>query len=349
MKSIFYWMLCIPCAAVAQNVGIGTSTPTGPLSFANNLGNKIVLWGDGGTNHYGMGVQSGLLQIYADLTSSAVAIGHGRSSAFVERFRVQGNGNIGVGTPSPAVRLDIAGTDGWNLIDGEGDLRIGNAATRLKFGVALGGGGIGAANIMQQGGIGVLNLGAAGKYQVSLVGSGDYINLTNINGGLRINNNAGTAGQVLTSGGAGVAPYWSTPAASNAAFNVVVQTATSPDLVSGGGDVDLPGVTANFTLTSPSRVVFHYRARIWNRSCFACADRRTFIILKQLITGGTNVVNDLPVYTPNDQFADGVSGPVAVDLPAGSHSFKLSIGSSIYGTATVYAIQGRLSWQVFPQ
>lgn len=29
----------------AQNVGIGTTTPTGPLTFNSVLGNKIDLWG----------------------------------------------------------------------------------------------------------------------------------------------------------------------------------------------------------------------------------------------------------------------------------------------------------------
>jgi hypothetical protein len=77
----------------AQNVGIGTTSPTGPLSFASTLGNKIVLWGDGNSNHYGMGVQGGLLQLYSDAAAANIAFGYGRSTAFTERMRILNGGN----------------------------------------------------------------------------------------------------------------------------------------------------------------------------------------------------------------------------------------------------------------
>lgn len=79
--------------SVAQNVGIGTTSPTGPLSFASTLGNKIVLFGDGNSNHYGMGVQGGLLQLYSDAAAANIAFGHGRSAAFTERMRILNGGN----------------------------------------------------------------------------------------------------------------------------------------------------------------------------------------------------------------------------------------------------------------
>jgi hypothetical protein len=64
----------------SQNVGIGTTTPIGPLSFKSILGNKIVLWGDGNTAHYGLGVQLGLLQIHSDLPGTDIIFGTGSSS-----------------------------------------------------------------------------------------------------------------------------------------------------------------------------------------------------------------------------------------------------------------------------
>ncbi len=82
--------------------------------------------------------------------------------------------NIGIGTTTPATRLDVAGINGWNVSAGEGDMRIGNAAYRLKFGVALSGGGAGASNIMQfgqPGGFNVLSLGAQGN-QVLYINGG---------------------------------------------------------------------------------------------------------------------------------------------------------------------------------
>ncbi|MES2777920.1 MAG: tail fiber protein [Bacteroidota bacterium] len=81
---------------------------------------------------------------------------------------------VGIGTSVPATRLDVAGTDGWDVANGEGDMRIGNANYRLKFGVALGGGGAGASNIMQYGqpgGFNVLSLGAQGNQVLFVNGS----------------------------------------------------------------------------------------------------------------------------------------------------------------------------------
>lgn len=81
---------------MAQNVGIGTTTPTGPLSFNSVLGNKIVLWGNGTTAHYGLGVQSGLLQFYSDAPAANISFGHGSSGSFTERMRIINAGGDGM-------------------------------------------------------------------------------------------------------------------------------------------------------------------------------------------------------------------------------------------------------------
>lgn len=66
---------------------------------------------------------------------------------------------IGIGTSSPQSRFDILGISNWDLVNTEGDLRIGNSTYRIKMGIALGGGGAGDAYIASVGGTNRLSLG----------------------------------------------------------------------------------------------------------------------------------------------------------------------------------------------
>ena len=89
-------------------VGIGETNPGFPLNFASSTGNKIALWGNSG-NHYGLGIQASLLQIYSNDVSADIAFGYGNSTAFTENMRVRGNGNVGIGTNNPTQRLHVVG------------------------------------------------------------------------------------------------------------------------------------------------------------------------------------------------------------------------------------------------
>ncbi len=94
-------------ASFSHNVGIGTTNSGIALTFANVLGNKISLWGgDGATDHYGFGIQSSTLQMYAP-TSAMLAFGHGRSDSFTERMRIASNGFMGIGNLNPGHMLHV--------------------------------------------------------------------------------------------------------------------------------------------------------------------------------------------------------------------------------------------------
>jgi hypothetical protein len=93
----------------AQNVGIGTNSPQFPLSFPGTVGDKISLWSDGSSTHYGLGIQSNLFQIFTKTNNNDIVFGYGSSGAFTETMRIKGNGNVGIGTTTPAATLDVNG------------------------------------------------------------------------------------------------------------------------------------------------------------------------------------------------------------------------------------------------
>jgi Chaperone of endosialidase len=88
------------------NVGIGTATPNAPLSFPPVLGKKITLY-PGATGDVGISVQGNLFQIYSDNPSADIAFGYDQGGTMTERMRIKANGNVGIGTPSPAYTLDV--------------------------------------------------------------------------------------------------------------------------------------------------------------------------------------------------------------------------------------------------
>jgi len=55
------------------------------------------------------------------------------------KFIVGGNGRVGIGNSSPAAILDITGGNNSDLVNTEGDVRIGNSSYRLKIGVTTSG------------------------------------------------------------------------------------------------------------------------------------------------------------------------------------------------------------------
>jgi len=130
---------------------------------AGNAATATALAGDGAdcpSGHYPLGVdaQGNVQGCTADQLGSSQWVTSGPNIYYPA-------GNVGIQRTSPQARLDILGGN-WDVANGEGDLRIGDASTRLKIGIATGGGGTGSATIMEQGPAGaynVLSLGTQGN------------------------------------------------------------------------------------------------------------------------------------------------------------------------------------------
>ncbi|HNU89370.1 MAG TPA: hypothetical protein PKJ94_13820 [Ferruginibacter sp.] len=119
MKQFFLisFLILLGKISIAQNVGIGTTTPGFPLNFSTALGDKISLYGNSG-NHYGFGIQGGLLQMHSDAAAANIAFGYGTSAAFTERARFINSGGDGMVLNG---RLTIKnGTSPLNLAYGPG-------------------------------------------------------------------------------------------------------------------------------------------------------------------------------------------------------------------------------------
>ena len=93
------------------NTGIGTVNPNALLQLGNSIANrKIVLWEGTNNDHefYGFGVNGATLRYQIPTSADAHVFFTGSGpSLSAELFRINGNGNTGVGVNDPAFRLDV--------------------------------------------------------------------------------------------------------------------------------------------------------------------------------------------------------------------------------------------------
>lgn len=94
------------------NVGLGMGTPHAPLQFANTPANrKQVLYEVTNNDHqfFGFGINPGLLRYQiADVVNNHVFYAGVNSTTSNELMRIQGNGNVGIGTATPHAPLQFS-------------------------------------------------------------------------------------------------------------------------------------------------------------------------------------------------------------------------------------------------
>lgn len=94
------------------NVGIGITNPVALLSLGGSVGNaKLALWegeSGGGVGRMGFGVASGQFRMYLPGSDNRFSF-LSNEAGTNELMTVLGTGNVGIGTATPAEKLDVSG------------------------------------------------------------------------------------------------------------------------------------------------------------------------------------------------------------------------------------------------
>jgi len=98
-------------------LGIDVTDPHASLHLKNSNGKRIILYEDfdNDNQYYGFGITPSTLryQVSNIINSHVFYAGNG-SSASVELFRINGNGNVGINQPTPLQKLDVNGNMAMN-------------------------------------------------------------------------------------------------------------------------------------------------------------------------------------------------------------------------------------------
>ena len=114
-------------ADISGNLGIGITNPGFPVSFSNILGDKISFYGNSG-NHYGLGIQPGLFQMYSDAAGANIVFGFGSSNNFTERARIINAGSDGMNLKGRLLLMNGTSPINTSLTPGIWLYRADNAA-----------------------------------------------------------------------------------------------------------------------------------------------------------------------------------------------------------------------------
>lgn len=259
MKS---WLL-IYCSlasmfVAAQNIGIGTSTPTGPLSFGNiknSLGQTISLQ----DNRYGLSAEGNdmLFTLGALNTgNNNILLGHGRSAAFNEVMRIQNNRRIGIGVSNPQETLDI-----------NGRIRSLWFGTNTTPGILYG------YTDLDQNVVGPYLLGMYNNSTVGILsGGGSAWHYEGNAGALALAGSYGTAGQIAMVKTGEYVTTWSAMPSFSDPYNGTLQyfEPTAYTLTDAAPSATLSAFNINFSYSKWSKVMVDYAISVSTNSCVLC-------------------------------------------------------------------------------
>lgn len=226
----------LPCFLAAQNVGIGTTTPTEKLEIKNLLRSTLkissnsfddtteLLFSNRTIGNQGTSFSlKSIKEIGLFLSSSSDLAGNNSNNTLV----VTPVGNVGIGV-LPTYKLSVAGTTSLN-----GLTRL-EGANLFEFGAGVPG---------KETNAGKIGYNAFGVPALTFVGAGTSVTNrsvyffaeggttmngpVNIGGPISLNGNAGTSGQVLTSNGSADPTWRNTSFSNNVRFAVYFQQGPS--------------------------------------------------------------------------------------------------------------------------
>lgn len=115
------------------NMGINVTNPLKPLSFDNNLGNKIALWGNGDTDHYGLGVVASTMRLYVPNNTARFEFGYGNANAFIEKARLTASGQFLLGIQSSTFNAELNSANSSSLLLTNNNNRFTGMINKLSF------------------------------------------------------------------------------------------------------------------------------------------------------------------------------------------------------------------------
>lgn len=280
--------------SIAQNAGIGTSTPAAKLDIrhTSSISDPTLLLYDNSPSNYARlqlqnasGNKFWHVAGYIDDVTNANSRLNFFHSVTGDVMSLTGDGKVGIGTINPSSKLHIKGgaaekikLEGngnsigfYNIFDGSqlGLLGLSGFGIQLatlpstNYPIRFYTNGNEVMTLSENGNIGINNFNPA--YKLDINGS---INITN---SFTVSGQPGTSGQVLTSAGGGSAPIWaSLPQAPQVSFfgyliNNTSISSYTPTTVTGYGELHDDG--NNFNIASgvflaPSNGVYHFDAKM---------------------------------------------------------------------------------------